>query len=1485
LVAGPGITYALLRSSKVQTFLVKHVATYLSNELETKVEVGGLDISFFLNIVLQDVKIEDRNGKPMVKTKRMVFDIGKISLRQRHLLINKLYLEEAYLGLKRYQDSPEFNFQFFIDYFSKNDQSVRRSEKHWDVVCKSLEFNKSGFSFNDENHIPSGPGFDKYHVDIADFRMAVNTMFLEDNKLSFNLEQLTFTESNGFKLNYLSGWFAVSPQSASASNVLIRSEGSKISLDLTLQYDGFESFLNTFDQVGVSLTLYDSKIDMSDVAYYFPELYGLQDEITVSGEFIGKPSDLNASNINISYGMHTSFAGDFSIQGLPEINDTRFNFTIHELNTSIADLQNFRMPGRSSSARLDIPENIKNLNMVSFQGAISGYLKDMIALGSFKTSLGNINANLALRKIESALQYAYTGHVSTTSFKLGRFLGNDSKIGFVSLDAEIKGKGIDLESMEVDLNGKIKSLELAGYRYENLNVTGHVGNKLFNGLLIVNDENLGLNFVGVINFEEDIPVFDFQAQVNHANLTVLKLYQRTEETESVVSASLNINARGGTLDELTGQLDFSDITYEERLTDQAGETHETKYHTEIIRLVNTNLPNNNKAFYLSSDYIDASLIGQVNFKSLGTAVKNYLASHIPAFFPEDNAKQSHAGMNDKYDDQKLEVWIHFKNTNILSELFFPAIELADDSKVSIKFDSQHQVLDIHGKSDMLTFLGNRFVDWNMIGTMTAESYQITNQSARLLLTDSLHVNNFCLDGHFFNDTLFYEAVWRSFDADNVSHGHIQGITRFIDKHHAELRFLPSYATINDSKWSVNIDNEVLFDSARVEISNLVVYNDEQLFNITGVLSSDPYDKMHVHFHDFQFSNLEPIIRAKNMSFEGIVNGVLSLTALYQSSSFEADLQVGNFAFNNDILGDLSVKSEWVEATDGFRVEAAIINTKLPLAEKSLQASGFIFPNSTDDVFDINIDVNNLTLSVWSRYLNNFAQDFHGHATGSLRLKGPLSNPELSGLVNASQAGFRIDYLKTRYEFSHPVRIERNAIAFNNLTLLDTLGNSGLASGTIWHNNFSDFSMDIRIRPERMIVLNTNAVHNELYYGRAFASGLLHIHGNEDDIIMDISARTNRGTQMFLPLTYTGEVVESNFITFVTKDTTLTHLSFPAVSITGVTLNFDLEVTPDAEVQLIFDSQIGDIIRGRGNGNLKLEISSQGAFNMYGEYIIQEGEYLFTLQNLINKRFRIEQGGAIRWTGDPNNADVDLRAAYRLRTSLYDLMMDVDTTDTFRRRVPVECILILEDKLFNPRINFDIHLPGGDESIRELIERRITTEQEMNRQIFSLLILNRFMPATADQYNTALGYGVGSTSSELLSNQLSNWLSQISSEFDIGINYRPGDQISSQELEVALSTQLFDDRVIIDGNLGVAGPNSLTNQRTSSIIGDVNVEVKITPEGKFRIKAFNRSNTFDILNTNSPYTQGVGVFYRKEFDSLTDLFKRSNRPEEISEVTD
>src|ERR1019366_3474917 len=333
-----------------------------------------------------------------------------------------------------------------------------------------------------------------------------------------------------------------------------------------------------------------------------------------------------------------------------------------------------------------------------------------------------------------------------------------------------------------------------------------------------------------------------------------------------------------------------------------------------------------------------------------------------------------------------------------------------------------------------------------------------------------------------------------------------------------------------------------------------------------------------------------------------------------------------------------------------------------------------------------------------------------------------------------------------------------------------------------------------------------------------------------------------------------------------------------------TLNLDLGATPDAEIQLIFDQSVGDIIKTRGNGNIKLNIDTKGEFKMYGNYVITSGDYLFTLKNLINKKFEIENGSTIKWTGSPYKADLNLNAIYKARALLSPFFPDPVTNTSqinLKKRYPVDLKLLMTGGLMSPDINFNIGIPTVDVSTRQRVLGYIDNDAEMNRQVFSLLILNSFVTpyqlvgantasSTTPSASSTASSVAGSNTSELLSNQLSNMLSNISKDFDVGVNYRKGDAITKDEAALALSTQLFNDKLSIDGNVGVNN----NNQSTNNIVGDVNIDYKLTDDGKVRVKAFNKTN--DIVNqviSTGPYTQGVGAFYREEFDTIGELYRR------------
>jgi hypothetical protein len=332
------------------------------------------------------------------------------------------------------------------------------------------------------------------------------------------------------------------------------------------------------------------------------------------------------------------------------------------------------------------------------------------------------------------------------------------------------------------------------------------------------------------------------------------------------------------------------------------------------------------------------------------------------------------------------------------------------------------------------------------------------------------------------------------------------------------------------------------------------------------------------------------------------------------------------------------------------------------------------------------------------------------------------------------------------------------------------------------------------------------------------------------------------------------------------------------------INFDLEVTPEAEVQLIFDSKAGDVMKGTGKGNLNISLDKKGELKIYGDYFVEDGDYLFTLKNIFNKKFVVQNGGKISFNGDVKDADIDIKAVYKLKASLYEIMPGMFPESKLKEKIPVECNLYLSGNLFNPAVVFDIYLPTADEETRAYLKSMIKSDEEMSRQFIFLLVMNSFYadPSAGTALSTAniSSATVGVTTFEMLSNQVSNWLSQISNDIDIGVNYRPGSTAipNSQEVQVALSTQLLNDKVKINGNFDYGGSQSAspTPSGNNSLSGAFDVEVNITD--KILFKVFNRSNDNFYINNGVQYTQGVGLFFRQDFNKFRDLFKKPEKSE-------
>ncbi len=1473
--------YALMHTKQVQSFVLERFTTYLSRELQTEVSAKSIELIPFRSIVLNEVTIQDRQGEEMLYVTRFDVRIEKLSFRHRYLVLREIVLHEANIFVSREKDVSDYNFSFLMDYLNNGDRKNNDSER-WRLTFSSLRIENASFQLTDPNRISRANGFDHSEFSLTELNLALRDMHILNQQLFFELDYIRYKESNGFRLDHLSGSFALGNERTYISNFLFRTPSSDIRFDFTAAYSDLFNEKFRWDDLEFKLDIQPSRVCLSDIGHFYPQIYGVYDTLSVSGIVEGYGNGVNAYALDISGGRDSRFLADIAIDGIDQITTATFEVIIAEFRSSLLDITGFSLPESWQHHTIELPDYLYTFGNTNFSGTLKGNMNDFHASGRMATDIGWLGGDVHFLKGESDKPYQYQGLLQAEHFDLGLLFEEEELLGKVNMSTKLNGQGFTLDDLNLYLTGNVYALEMLGHIYKNLELEGNFIQQKFTGAFLVDDPDIFLDFRGTIDFNDPVPLFDFQTYIDRARLSSLNIYQRDSLFESVISADVLINARAGSLDDLEGVIRIKDIVYEELPLVRGVKSPDAfMYNTDSIFISNTLWPDGIKHLRIRSDILDADLHGFFQFAGMGASFRELAMHYLPSLGSNNN-RQS----NGNYPAQDISFNLLFKDTQTISELFLPDVFLSDGAWLNGTFNSEYMHLNVEAAADTLSITGRNFINWQLGGIGENGRFAVRSHSDRLMLSDSLVMDHVDIYSGFFNDTIDAVIDWNP--EDPLNSGRIELEAHILRPGRYELSFLPSQAYLDGDLWRLNVDNKIILDHQRIEVRRLKAYHEDQFFYADGVLSPDPGDRMMLSFADFDVSYSGLLMRTQKFEFAGLMDGYINFAGLYQPPSIAAELSVSDFSFNHILLGDLEVVSAWDELMEAFKVDASITKFGDNGVKQPLIVSGYINPSDPDHNFDLDLKLEEKPMSVWGRYMENFADDFRGFATGNLRMDGPFHSPELSGRAHVEKAGIYIPYLNVTYYFDDDVEVGKSFFRFDNLELRDSLNNMATLSGDIMHQVFKDFALDLRINPERMMIFNTGSIPQDFYYGTAFLTGMAHIHGPANDITMDISGRTNRGTSVSMPLNYTGEIRESHFISFVSPEKVKEGQQFVFPELRGqLTLNFDLEVTPDAEVYMFFDTRFGDIIRGRGSGNLRLEVSPQGAFNIYGDYVIEDGEYIFTLQNIINKRFRIDQGSSVRWTGDLNDADVDLRAAYRLRTSLYDLFagegVDDVSAEVYRRRIPVETILILEDKLFNPVISFEIQIPGGDENTRELIERVITTDQEMNRQVFSLLVLNRFMPTTPDQYNTALGYGVGSTSSELLSNQLSNWLSQISTDFDIGVNYRPGDELSSQELELALSTQLFDDRVLIDGNFGVAGNQNATGhttQSTSQIIGDVNVEVKLTEDGKLRVKAFNRSNTFDIINTNSPYTQGVGLFYRREFDNISELFRRRLQQEDI-----
>ncbi len=1425
------LLYTILHFSFVQTWVVEKITHSLSLRLNTTVQIKRVHFTFFNKLELENVYIEDQNEDTLVYIDNIIANIEHIRIKEKKINLSSLTLENTKLNAVLYEDRKT-NFSFILEAFKKD--TLKESSFNWELACKDFDLENTRISYANNKNAKLKS------FELKDMSFVASNFIANRDSIYSEISNLHIQHSKGFEITNMDVHIKSKDKVLSINELNLSTNYSEIA---NLHFSIDQSKLSENDNISkalFNLSLGKTRINMQDVSFFVPRVQKINSNSYLSGNISGSINNLKGKDIQIQRGENTIINCSFYASGLSDVSTAFFDM---KLKKSTLDLYDFKqlMSSEKIMSNALVFNMIDGAGVIKYDGSFIGYINDFVANGDFRTNYGNFIADLSFSPIGQN-EINVKGHLSAKKLTLAQ-LTDKNLVGTSNFEGKVNGLiGRDRKFKQAHLSGVIDSLYLNNYCYKHIEVDGLFKEKEFKGSLIVEDENLQMDFNGLASYGKESPSFNFLLDISHANLQALNLIKNYKEFNLNLLAKANYY--GVSFEKIIGELNIL-----------GGElaTEHGSFKLDDVSILNAQ--DNGSRLFINSPYLNYKMYGEYKYMALASALKNALSHYLPSITSNREKRIDNNVFNFELSAPNLSPILTTLLPNLsvgnayalgtISENNNSFMINAKANEIETKTFSVSEVfLDVDSK-DILSLV----VDVGKLKSINNTSY-----------LDAQLITNIA------DNQLENKLLWTS-PQGHVNSGEIKNTIRLKENKETEIETHSSEIIINENSWFVHPSTIHVYQDS-VLVSDFLIENSMQSFHVNGLASASINDSVMFNLKNINLENINPFISNKHQ-FNGGLNGCISMYSLLEKAQLVGSIDINEFVYNQTEIGNIELNTYWDKVN-------RVIDGNLNIEQLKGGLMADIHYNPERDSLNINATADSLSLRFLSPLLSSVFKNINGYSSGEVKIHGQLSKILFDGDLYTTDANIALNELNVDYKFSDYIKFRSDSIIFDRIKISDKEAHTGLLNGYLVHTNFSNMIYNIDLNSTDLMILNTTPQINEQFYGVAYGRGQAKISGEGTSISIIGGATTLANTDVSVA-PYAGDQVNLyNFLTFVNNDETPDALNFSTETIDskgGIDMKFNVSVTPDAKFQLVFNSQIGDVMQARGTGDLQIEIDPDFNIRMYGGFEAAWGDYLFTLRNVFNKRFSIERGSTIRWSGSPYDADLDIKAIYNIKAPLSDLVADSYSSYDVTQRIPVVCYIILQNELSSPDISFDIEFPSVDSRIQEELKQYMSTEEDLNRQMLSLLLMGSFYtPEYLQGTYSDLGVSfMGSTTSELLSNQLSNWLSAISDNFDLGINYRRGNNITNDEVELALSTQLFNNRVTLNGNISNnANTTGSTNtNNTSAFVGDFDILVALTKNGKLQLKAYNHSNN-NIIYETSPYVQGLGLSYREEFNSWRSL---------------
>lgn len=1426
-----GVLFSL-QFKPVQTYVAKKAADYLSKELKTTVSIGGLYVRPFKSVVLEDLLVLDLQKDTLANFPKFLVDIDRFSLKQRILDINTVQINNGTFFLKDHKDGSS-NLDFIIDYFDSPAPKKPSKKKKFEILFSRIIINNLHFKYKNlkRNEIEEGINFDD--IDVREMNGIFEGLNTKDHILQANIKNLTLKEKSGFYLKNLSAFTTVDSNAIELKDLMLVTSKTRLTDYYQMKFKSFKDFKDYENKVRMKANFKNSHISSSDVAYFAPALKKMKLDVEVDGQITGLVNNLRAKKLSVKAGRATYVKGDFSLQGLPNWDETFLDMKIELAGTNKKDLDEI-LTDLTGKRVKSIPEIVNKFGNINFNGHFTGFQNDFVAYGEFKTKLGRLQSDVNM-KIDKKGIPSYTGNVKTYDFHIGDLIG-EKLLGRITSELYIKGRGTEIKELNEELKGQISYLDFKGYRYRNININGTFQKKFFDGNLKINDKNVQLDFDGGVNLNPALPVFNFKANIRNAKLKTLKLYKDSLKVDAIFST----NFSGTNLDNIQGRLLLQEIT----LNNLRG-----IYKVDSVFLSARGI-GMDRSLNISSDILEAGIKGQYDLATIVSYFKTIGKTYIPSLKTQIF----------NYKAQVFDFRLKIKDFEPIAELVSPGLEIDQESILVGSFDSKNNKATLSGIVRRLKYKG--VVANNIIIDQNTSPQQLTAiiSSDRIDLNDSLYIKNINISNILKNDSLSLNV--KLSNADDANQLDLNGLIEF-SPDTANISILPSNLKINREDWNIEDKVQIGFNGGKTKIENFSLNNGKQDLKIDGIISNDPTDALFVVLENFNLKTINPFVKGMGINFAGIANGKTKVRSVLKSPQITDSLHIDSLSFNNTYIGSLT-------DTSSFNSTSKLVNvyTKINAADReTFNITGKL--DIEQKQIDLKVKLDESELAILTPFVNKLVSNLKGKVSADLTVKGSFDQPLINGDIELDKAQLTVNYLKTTYIIDDRVSVENSTIGLKELVLKDLEGHTGTANGTVDLKNIDNPNIQVELEANGLMALNTTSKDNAIYFGKAYGTGKFSFRGPTNDMFIDINAKTEKGTVFNLPLNSSETITDKDFITFVSKDTTKVIKKLSGFE--GLSMSFKLSVDPSTTVNIY---TILGKLSGTGNADLELNITKVGDFEMKGDYIIESGVFDFTAREVINKRFDIRQGGTIRWTGNPVNAQINLKAIYTLRAALGDLYRAAnrDGSSNATQTAQTEVEMGLTGLLMKPDIKLDIFFPANP-AIKEELQSYFNDGNNLNTQSLSLIIQRRFAPGTG---STNLSQQLGSvgtgTATDLIFNQLNNVLSSLNLNF-VDINIRSFNEASA-------SFKFFNDRIIVNAGITDISKSSIDNSIgfRNEVGREVEILGLIKKDGSLVGKIANKPPTIQSIFANpgiNPYQNitSIGLIYNQQFDTFTELLQK------------